>query len=335
MIRALLAHDPRIEVIGEAPDPFEARELIKALNPDVLTLDVEMPRMNGLVFLEKLMRLRPMPVVMVSTRTAEQSDEAVKALSLGAVDCIDLKRLKVQDPRLPDFAETLVVAAGARLSRKSGDAQEGTFSENAIPERISRHEWNGRVVLMGSSTGGVDALLTVFSDYPEDGPPTIVAQHMPAHFLESFSRRLDSIARPRVRLARDGDALRQGEVLLAPGGRFHTCLKPGATLRVGLREDTGDQLYIPSVSLLFGSAAPVAERVVGVMLTGMGRDGATELAGLREAGAHTIVQSGRTSVVDGMPKAARELGAGVEVADLNRIAALVLKATSGAKETVR
>ena len=154
MIRVLLHDDDRIEVVGEAADPYEARDLIKALSPDVLTLDVEMPRMNGLVFLEKLMRLRPMPVVMVSTRTAEQSDEAIKALALGAIDCIDLTRLKKRDPRLPDLGDTLVAAGRARLSRLPTIA---TGNETRPSE--ASYSWNGKFVLIGSSTGGVDALL--------------------------------------------------------------------------------------------------------------------------------------------------------------------------------
>ena len=156
MIRALLGEDERIEVVGEAVDPYEARDLIKVLSPDVLTLDVEMPRMNGLVFLEKLMRLRPTPVVMVSTRTVEQSDEAVKALALGAIDCIDLTRLKLRDPRLPNLADTLVTAAQAQLTGFNPDYLR-QFQQPAV----RRFSWNGKYVFIGSSTGGVDALLNV------------------------------------------------------------------------------------------------------------------------------------------------------------------------------
>lgn len=325
MIRSLLAGDPRIEVVGEAGDPYEARELIKALKPDVLTLDVEMPRMNGLVFLEKLMRLRPTPVVMVSTRTVEQSDVAVQALSLGAIDCIDLKRLTAGDPRLPNLADTLVTASQAKLTRQSG--------AEVVPAAQERSEfvWNGRYVFVGSSTGGVDALLTVIGGLPANCAPVLIAQHMPEHFLQSFARRLDANCQPRVRLAENGDVMRQGEVLLAPGGEFHVQVAGLSAPRVRLIPDTGDELYVPSVGVLFRSVVDFADKAVGVMLTGMGRDGASEMRLMRDAGATTIVQSGATCVVDGMPRAAREAGAAQEVVDLEKVAGRLKRHTEAAE----
>ncbi len=313
MIRALLQRSPRIEVVGEAGDPYEARELIRALDPDVITLDVVMPRMDGLSFLERLMRLRPMPVVMVSTRTTEKSAEAVKALSLGAVDCVDLATLAARGD--VDLAETVLMAAESRSTGPS------------VRERVKdggQLHWNGRIVVIGSSTGGVDALMNVLSHYPADGPPTVIAQHMPAAFLESFAQRLDRHCAPRVRLATDDALLAPGEILLAPGGTFHAALDRRDPLRLRLVPQDGAEAYVPSVNVLFTSAVPHALRILGVMLTGMGRDGAAAMKALHAAGAHTIVQDGDTAVVDGMPRAARELGAASEVVRLGQIGARIL-----------
>ncbi len=323
LIRAMLSVDPRIDVVGEASDPYEARDLIKSLQPDVITLDVEMPRMNGLQFLEKLMRLRPVPVVMVSMRTVEQSDEAIKALALGAIDCIDLGRLKNRDPRLPDLAETILAASRAQISRRRSSVGRRT-------DEVSRNgfSWNGRVVLIGSSTGGVDALLTVIGGLPANCAPTVIAQHMPQHFLRSFAQRLNAHSAPSVSIAEDGEKLVQGRVLLAPGGSLHAELTGVSTPRIRLRRDDGTALYVPSVERLFGSAEDFASMAIAVMLTGMGRDGAREMRRLRDAGATTIAQSSDTCIVDGMPKAAREEGAAQEVVALENIPSRVVELSS-------
>ena len=327
LIRTLLTRDPRIEVVGEATDPFEARDLIKSLQPDVLTLDVEMPRMNGLVFLENIMRLRPMPVAMVSTRTAEQSDAAVRALSLRALDCIDLRRLQRGDPRVANIADTVVMAASAKIHKRVDPVRHG---QAALAGQEFR--WNGRYVFIGSSTGGVDALLQVFAAYPENCPPTVVAQHMPAHFLESFAQRLDTHCAASVRLAQSGDILKQGQILLAPGGDHHTRIRGRETPSITSVTDDGSALFVPSVEVLFKSAVSLGDKAVGVMLTGMGRDGAREMLAMREAGAHTIAQSPETVVVDGMPKAARECGAVIDVCDIDTIGARILAVTSDSSQ---
>jgi two-component system chemotaxis response regulator CheB len=325
MIRALLAHSDQIEVVGEAGDPYEAREMIRALNPDVITLDVVMPRMDGLSFLEKLMRLRPMPVVMVSTRTTEKSHDAVRALSLGAVDCVDLGSLR--DGSLPiDLASTVLMAA---------ESNTGHFAKaNRIEaDVVSDFRWNGRTVLIGSSTGGVDALMTVLSAYPADGPPTVIAQHMPAAFLASFVDRIDRNVAPRASLAEAGQAIEPGHIYLAAGGAEHVALSRQYPPRITLVPENGEP-YVPSVEVLMRSGAQHASKVVGVMLTGMGRDGAKGLLKMRQAGAHTIVQSGPSCVVDGMPKAARNIGAACEVVPLDRIGASILKSTSVVRKAV-
>lgn len=324
MLRKALESDPAVSVVGEAGDPYQARDVIKASDPDVITLDVEMPRMNGLVFLEHLMRLRPMPVVMVSNRTKEKSEAAVKALSLGAIDCIDLARLHA-DPRATErVIETVKIAARAKVQ-----ARQAAAPGRSVPK--PKFAPNGRIVLIGSSTGGVDALEKVFASFPRNCPPTLVAQHMPAPFLASFSRRLDDRVDPRVRLAGDGAPIRSGTILLAPGGRHHMVMGHPRRHQVQLCEDDGTERYIPAVRRLFGSATGFGRRIVAVMLTGMGRDGAEEMLALKESGAETIIQSSSTCVVDGMPGAARNLGAGTQDVDLDKIGAAILAACA-AKE---
>ena len=323
MICALLARSEQIEVVGEAGDPFEARELIRALNPDVITLDVVMPKMDGLSFLEKLMRLRPMPVVMVSTRTTEKSYEAVRALSLGAVDCVDLRSLRDGTSRV-DLAGTVLIAANS-------NARQFGAVKRKSPQKVSDFRWNGRSVLIGSSTGGVDALMSVLSAYPSDGPPTVIAQHMPAAFLVSFAERLDRNVAPRVALAKAGQVIEPGNIYLAAGGAEHVALSRSHPLKINfIPED--DEPYVPSVEVLMRSGVTHASKIVGVMLTGMGRDGAQSMLEMRQAGAHTIVQSGPTCVVDGMPRAARDIGAAAEVVPLKKIGASILKSTSAARK---
>ncbi len=330
VLRALLSESPQIEVVGEAADPYEARELIRELQPDVITLDVEMPRMSGLSFLERIMRLRPMPVVMVSARTTENSREAIKALALGAVDCIDRAMLLAKDDPV-DLVETILMAAESNV----GGFANATRSRQSVVEPEAPFTWNERIVVMGSSTGGVDALLTVLSNFPRACAPTVIAQHMPADFLESFTKRLNKSSAPKVELARDGIVMEPGHVYVAPGGNAHVALASNNPLRLQLVPHDGTETFVPSVNVLFSSAVAHGDRIVGVMLTGMGHDGADAMLAMREAGAHTIVQDAASSVVDGMPKSAREIGAAIEVAPLSdigrRIYASVSRDTKGGK----
>ncbi len=320
MIRELLSRSPRIKVVGEAGDPYEARDLIREVNPDVVTLDIVMPRMDGLSFLEKIMRLRPMPVVMVSSRTQENSREAIRALELGAVDCIDRAMLS-DERRHVDLVERVLTAAESNVAAISA-------STVGAPASAEAYAWNGKAVLIGSSTGGVDALMKVIGGLPGNCAPCVIAQHMPKEFLESFTARLDRHCTPEVRLASDGARLLPGRVLVAPGGEFHAALQPDDRRCIRLIRDHGEQLYVPSVNVLFSSAVPHAKHMIGVMLTGMGSDGAEAMLRMRTAGACTIVQDGASSVVDGMPRSAREIGAAMDVAPLNRIAELIIKHTN-------
>ena len=326
LLRATVEADPRLTVVGEAGDPYEARAMIKSVNPDVVTLDVEMPRMNGLVFLEHLMRLRPMPVVMVSTRTRDRSEDAVRALSLGAVDCVDAARLQADVRSRTRLLDALYNAAGANV-RVLAEPAPAAAAPSSEPYR-----WNGRLVLIGSSTGGVDALERVFAHYPADAPPTIVAQHMPAAFLQSFANRLDASVAPCVKLATPDATLTPGQVLLAPGGDRHVtlCGRGADSASVALPSDDGTQLYVPSVDMLFTSAVPQAHRCLAVVLTGMGRDGADGASALHKAGALSIVQDGATAVVDGMPRAVRDAGAYDEICPLDAIGPAILRLTNAA-----
>jgi two-component system chemotaxis response regulator CheB len=315
LIRSRIALDPRLVVVGEASDPFDAREKIKLLNPDVLTLDVEMPRMNGLEFLEKLMRLRPMPVVMVSSETQRGSAAALEALSLGAIECIG-KSIGAQLPE--SFArlnEVLLMAAGARL-RQPGPRPE--------IRPATQFRWNGRYVFIGSSTGGVDALETLLAEFPEDCPPTLITQHMPAGFLASFAARLKQRIAPRIDLAASDAPLLPGRVYLAPGGEFHLTVKPGAPPVCALLGGDKRNGHRPSVDTMFESALHLAPRSVCVLLTGMGRDGAQAMGAMRRAGACCLAQDEASSVVFGMPRAALESGAAQAAVPLHDMAGQIL-----------
>jgi two-component system chemotaxis response regulator CheB len=321
LIATVLQRDPDIEVVGEAGDPLEAREAIKRLNPDVITLDVEMPNMNGIEFLEKIMRLRPMPVVMVSTLTVRGAEATLEALELGAVDCI----AKPSTGGLDEFRDLpfkVKAAAKAKVKplRPAGAAPSPAPLDHAL---------DGRVIAIGSSTGGVEALITVLSRFPANCPPTVITQHMPATFTKSFSQRLDRICAPTVAEAHDGAVLEPGKVYIAPGGESHLEIGGANTLRCRLTADAPVNGHRPSVDVLFQSVARTAgPMAIGAILTGMGRDGADGLLAMRQAGARTIGQDEATSVVYGMPKVAYEIGAVERQAPIERLAAELLKAPS-------
>lgn len=317
LIRLRLSADPRLLVVGEAGDAFAAREKIKQLNPDVLTLDVEMPGMTGLDFLERLMRLRPMPVIMVSSETQRGSQAALEALSLGAVDCIGKPTGPAAGDSFAALPELLCMAAKARV-QPAGTVQA------ALPPPPSNFRWNGRYVLIGSSTGGVDALETLLSGFPADCPPTLITQHMPPSFLSSFATRLDQRISPHLSLATDGAKLEPGRIYLAPGGETHLTIVAGANPVCRLVAAEKRSGHRPSVDVLFGSAVPIASRVVAVMLTGMGRDGADEMLNLRRGGARCLSQDEASCVVFGMPRASLENGASEAAIPLRALAGRIL-----------
>ena len=314
LIRARLSGDPRIQVVGEAEDPIDARAKIKALNPDVITLDVEMPRMNGLDFLDRLMRLRPMPVVMISTETHRGMDAAIEALSLGAVACIGKPAPDRLGEAFSNLAETILQAAEAR-PRAAGPR---------ATTPLRGFDWNGRCILIGASTGGVDALEVLLSGFPENCPPTLITQHMPGGFLEKFAARLDRKILPRLSLARQGDTLRQGQIYLAPGGETHLALSFRGSPACHLVASEPRGGHRPSVDVLFSSALPMADRAVAVLLTGMGRDGAEGMAALRRGGAKCLAQDAESCVVFGMPRVALETGAAEAAVSLRDMAPTLL-----------
>ncbi len=301
MICRALQRDADITVVGQACDPLEARQAIRELNPDVVTLDVEMPGMNGLDFLERLMRLRPMPVVMISSLTRSGAEATLRALELGAVDCVAKPRLgdTAGFDRLPEIVRA---AKGARLH-----PLRHTPPPRAATGFVPAH----RVLAIGASTGGVEALLAILSSFPANCPPTVITQHMPAAFTASFAKRLDRSCAASVTEAWDGAPLSPGQVYLAPGGVAHLGLAgpPNGPWHCRLSDTGAVNGHRPSVDVLFESVALTARaRSVGVILTGMGRDGAQGLLALREAGGRTLGQDEATSVIYGMPKAAFELG---------------------------
>lgn len=324
LIAAALSADPELEVVGEASDPLQAREAIKVLNPDVITLDVEMPNMNGIDFLERLMRLRPMPVVMVSTLTARGTEATLAALELGAVDCIE-------KPRGSDAAGFRQIAEKVKMAARAKVRQRVEHKAPATQESFTP---NDRIVAIGSSTGGVEALLSIVERLPADCAPTVITQHMPASFTRSFAERLDRACAATVTEARNGDPLVSGHVYVAPGGDFH--LEIEGTKHLRCRVTHGDPVsgHCPSVDVLFNSVARTAkDRSVGVILTGMGRDGARGLLAIRQAGGKTLGQDESTCVVYGMPRAAYDLGAVERQLPLERLGPAIRNLTN--KETER
>ena len=318
VIRHRLEGDPEIVVLGEAGDPFEAREAIKALSPDVVTLDVNMPGMDGLAFLERLMRLRPTPVVMVSSEVGSGAAAAVEALAIGAFDCVPKPTLGHFDQPFPELESKVKAAARAPIARRSSTA----VPPEAAPQR--EYQPNDRVVGIGASTGGVDALIAVLSAFPRACPPTVITQHMPATFTASFARRLDQICAATVDVARDGAPLRPGHVYVAPGGPAHLEVVGRRTLTCRLTPGEPRSGHRPSVDVLFSSLAALGNRAVGVILTGMGGDGAEGLLAMRRAGAATFGQDEATCLVYGMPRVAAEAGAVERQLPLEAIPAAVL-----------
>ena len=321
MICAALASDPGISVVGEASNPLEARDAIKSLNPDVVTLDVEMPKMDGLEFLEKIMRLRPMPVIMISTLTSRGTDATIKALEIGALDCV----AKPSPQNRNSFAELPAKVRMAAITRPR--ARVDGVAAPSDPQ--VHYKPDGNLVAIGASTGGVEALIAILTQFPRNCPPTVVTLHMPSPFTATFAQRLDRLCAPKVSEATDGAHILPGQIFLAPGGKAHLEVAGSSMLRCQLRE--GDLVggHRPAVDVLFHSVAKTCRAAaMGVILTGMGRDGAAGLLAMRKAGAQTIGQNESTCVVYGMPKVAFEMGAVEKQVPLNRIGPEIIAARS-------
>lgn len=336
LMRAMLCEminaAPDLEAVGSAPDAQSARELIKVLNPDVLTLDFHMPKMDGIEFLERLMRLRPMPVVMVSAFTEAGSETTLKALELGAVDFIGKPR--ADGRRMDDYAEELAdkirAAKGARLVRPGAvpPVSAAAVSAPAVPSSMPmRVGAQGRIIFVGASTGGTEALKTFLLGVPANCPPILIVQHMPESFTASFAKRLDGLCAPQISEAQGNEKVEAGKVYIAPG-HSHLQIRRGASgYLTEILATPPVNRHRPSVDVLFDSAASlVGRQAIGVILTGMGKDGAQGLLRMRQAGASTFGQDEASCVVYGMPREAFLIGAVEEQCPLNDMARRVMAA---------
>ena len=319
-----LAKHPDIEVVGTATDPYVARERIVQLKPDVITLDIEMPRMDGLSFLSKLMRHFPIPVVVVSSLTPQNSETALRALALGAVEVIAKPGSSMSASDIvDDLARAVRVASHARVTKRT----DADVAAAAPRPTISMIDSTHKLIALGASTGGTQALEHVLRRFPADAPGTVIVQHMPEHFTLSFAKRLDSVCAMRVKEAVDGDFVTPGLALVAPGGKHMVVQASGAKWVVRVKDGPKVHHQRPAVDVLFQSVARSAGRnAVGALLTGMGADGAKGMLAMREAGAYTIAQDEATCVVYGMPREAVKLDAAVDVLPLDRVADALLHA---------
>ncbi len=342
LLTEILDSDPDIEVVGTAPDPYIARAKIKALNPDVLTLDVEMPRMDGVTFLSNLMRLHPIPVLMVSSLTERGADVTLQALELGAVDFVTKPKMEVSAGLSSDAEEIIekVKIAGAarvgavseRRARRVRSNDRGIapkLNADAVLERNSgpKHfRTTDTLIAIGSSTGGTEALKEILQELPADAPGIVIAQHIPGSFSGSFAQRMNAESRMKVEEAQNGREIRPGHVFIAPGTHHLLVRRSGARFVCELNDGPPVNRHKPSVDVLFRSVAQnLGPNAVGAILTGMGDDGACGLKEMQDAGAHTIAQDQETSLVWGMPGSAVKLGAAESVLPLEKIAAAILK----------
>ncbi|MBI5926222.1 MAG: chemotaxis response regulator protein-glutamate methylesterase [Aquabacterium sp.] len=346
MLTEIINRQRDMECIGAAADPLVAREMIRNLNPDVITLDVEMPRMDGIDFLSKLMRLRPMPVVMVSTLTERGADVTLKALELGAIDFVAKPKIGVADGLkllADDITDKIRVASQARIHRlqvppaagapgtpaAAGAAKSAAPVVSASLGRLSTE----KIIFIGASTGGTEATKEVLITLPADSPAVVITQHMPPGFTRNYANRLDGLCKISVKEAADGERILPGHAYIAPGGMHLSVERSGANYIARVKDGDPVNRHKPSVEVLFQSAArTVGPNAIGVMLTGMGADGAKAMREMRDAGAYCVAQDEASCVVFGMPREAIAAGAVNEVLPLNKITAHLmdhLRATVG------
>jgi len=342
MLTEIFSRSAEIDVVGTAPDPLIARDKIKRLNPDVLTLDIEMPRMDGLTFLRNLMRLRPMPVVMVSTLTEKGAEATLEALRLGAFDFAAKPKIDTAED-LSVYADEIIakVKAAARASVEALEKQAVQHNSDRILDVQEKHSADvvlqpapaqkhiksrEKLIALGASTGGTEAIKCVIAMLPETTPAIVVAQHLPAAFSASFARHVDLAARMSVAVARDGQAILPGNVYIAPGDRHLLVIKDGAGLICRLHDGPAVNRHKPAVDVMFRSVAQnVGANAISVLLTGMGADGAKGMQEMHESGACTIIQDEQSSVVWGMPGEAFKLGCTDYVVALENIANQIMK----------
>jgi len=342
LVRSILTEiinkQPDMECIGAASDPLVAREMIRNLNPDVITLDVEMPRMDGIDFLSRLMRLRPMPVVMVSTLTERGAEVTLKALELGAVDFVAKPKIGVADgirQLAADITDKIRIAARAHIRRAPPAPAAGAPAQTAAPVHVASvgRLSTEKIIFIGASTGGTEATKDVLINLPADCPAVCITQHMPPGFTASYAQRLDGLCRIRVKEASDGERILPGHGYIAPGGKHFSVERSGANYIARVQDGEPVNRHKPSVEVLFNSAARVVgQNALGIMLTGMGADGAKAMRAMKDAGAYNLVQDEATCVVFGMPREAIAAGAADEVLPLGQIAPRLierLRSTAG------
>lgn len=345
MLTEIINRQPDMECIAAAADPLVAREMIRNMNPDVITLDVEMPRMDGIDFLSKLMRLRPMPVVMVSTLTERGADVTLKALELGAIDFVAKPKIGVADglrQLADDITDKIRIASKARINRLPAAPSAATHASATTPGAAVVKPSGGvtmgrlsteKLVFIGASTGGTEATKEVLMALPADFPGVVITQHMPPGFTRNYAARLDSLCKISVKEAQDGERILPGHAYIAPGGLHLSVERSGANYIARVQDGDPVNRHKPSVEVLFKSAARVVgPNALGIMLTGMGADGAKAMREMRDAGAYCVAQDEASCVVFGMPREAIAAGAVQEVLPLNKIANHVvdhLRATVG------
>jgi two-component system chemotaxis response regulator CheB len=322
-----LSKDPEIEVVGTAPDPFVGRDKIVYLKPDVITLDIEMPRMDGLTFLEKLMKYFPLPVVVVSSLAKSGGDVALKAIELGAVEVVSKPGSAYS---VGDMCEQLIdkvkAAARVKVTKKLAPTPLGSTEKNkAIIASAMSVKTTNKIIAIGASTGGTEALREVITKFPMNCPPIVIVQHMPANFTKAFADRLNQLSQIEVKEATDGEYLAIGKALIAPGNKHMEIRRSGINYYVTLFDGPMMFHQRPAVEILFNSVAKYAgKNAVGAILTGMGKDGAQGLLNMRNAGANTVAQDERSCIVFGMPKEAIDLGAAQVVKPLSDITQTLL-----------
>lgn len=338
LISEMISAQEDMKVVGVAEDPYIAREKIKQLNPDVLTLDVEMPRMDGITFLKNLMRLHPMPVIMISTATEAGAEITLEALRIGAYDFIT--KPKVEGGKgIVDYEEELIVKIRAAAQGNISELERRSETAKSAPLRAAQRlpDYNprgGQWIAIGASTGGTEAIKEVLQGLPANCPPVVISQHIPPHFSGSFAARMNSLCAMAVHEAQENQKILPGNVYIAPGDKHLKFKRVAEGYAVALDEGERVNRHKPSVEVMFDSIRDLGlTRTVAVMLTGMGSDGAHALLRLKEMGCHTIVQDEKTSVVWGMPGAAFQMGAHCEVKPLSQIARRVLELTNRNQES--
>lgn len=330
----ILEAEPELKVVATAKDPYDARDKIKQYDPDVLTLDVSMPRMDGITFLKNLMRLRPMPVVMVSSYTASGAQETFNALALGAFDYVTKPSGAEVDKELykAELVRKVKAAAAANMSTLAADPNSSTTKADVVAgmsmkDPLERAKVKSKLIAIGASTGGTEALKDVLMQMPAESPPIVISQHIPESFSAPFAKRLNECSEVQVKQAEDGDLIMPGHAYLAPGDDHLMIVREGTNLRCRLSKSPPVNRHRPSVDVMFDSVVQaMGKNAVGVLLTGMGNDGAKGLLNMLNAGAATIAQDEKTSVVWGMPGEAVKLGAAQRIEPLMRIPERIMQA---------